>query len=378
MTRQATLPKDSLENDDDDNSDLDESLKIGKKLSVSYLSSGSYYETSKSSEERKISNDFADTGRGVKRKIDELESEVVEDTQDKGHVRENEEIDDDEDVEPGSVDIHAYAEKVIADARYKALNGDALQVPACLNINQAKVADLKSLLMSTPDKTQTWCGGVVVVDENDVRVSPIWIYVNHEIYVAMQELACEGRNTDKIPVVLHVVHEEDPIDVETLGMFLKTNSKEFSSRLHEKMLYQDIFTFCCTAVVIEDENGEDVKTFLKKTLKNLSKGAQNVSTFLNFACLPVGYLNRFQQFIRLFESGSLNGQKLSFRKVRNMDKNGKRKTSCRLEVSLSLFKFHLSVSQHVREKLLLKLLTKKIEFAVYMQLLGRMQATSLR
>ena len=378
VIRQATLPKNSLDNDNDSESDLEQSLILGKKLSVSYKSAGSYYEKSTSVGERKNRENSGEPSVSLKRKLMEIDDTEVN-NEDMGKEKDDRDDDRDdgddeeEDVDPGkgeNVDIHAYAEKVISDARYKAFNADALQVPPCLKINQEKVADLKKLLMSTPDKTQTWCAGVVVIDENGVRVSPVWVYVNQEIYVAMQELACEGMNTDRIPVVLHVVREEDPIDAETFGMFLHTNSKDFTARLHDKMLYQDIFAFCSTAVVNDsEENTDEVKTFLKKTLKSFSKGAQNVPTFLNFAYLPVGYLNKFEQLIRLFETGSLNGQKLSFRKVRNMDKNCKRKTTCRLEVPLSLFKLHLTVSQNVRESLLFKLLTKKIEFAVYMEML---------
>ena len=369
VIRQATLPKESQDNENSE-SDL-ESLPVGKKLSVSYKSAGSYYEKSTSVGERKSRANSGEPNQSLKRKLvdteDNSDGKDLRKENDDGDAEDDEEEDIDTEQES---DIHAYAEKVISDARYKAFNADALQVPPCLKINQEKVADLKHLLMSTPDKTQTWCGGVVVVDEEGVRVSPVWVYVNQEIYVAMQELACEGRNTDRIPVVLHVVHEGDPVDVETLGLFLHTNSKDFTARLHDKMFYQDVFAFCSTAVVNESgENIKEIKTFLKKTLKSFSKGSQNVPTFLNFASLPVGYLNKFEQFIRLFETGSLNGQKLSFRKVRNIDKNCKRKTTCRLEVPLSLFKLHLTVSQNVREKLLFNLLTKKIEFAVYMEML---------
>ena len=35
-----------------------------------------------------------------------------------------------------------------------------------------------------------WWSGV---DEDGVRLNPVWVYVNQEIYVAMQELACEKR-----------------------------------------------------------------------------------------------------------------------------------------------------------------------------------------
>ena len=102
--------------------------------------------------------------------------------------------------------------------------------------------------------------------------------------------------------------------------------KDFTARLHDNMFYRDIFALCCRAVVNETgENMEELEKFLKKTLKSFSKGAQNVPTFLKFDSFPLGVLNKFVQFFNLFETGSLNGQKLSFRKARNMDKNCKRK-----------------------------------------------------
>ena len=68
-------------------------------------------------------------------------------------------------------------------------------------------------------------------------------------------------------------------------------------------------------------SGEDVKHFIKQSLKNFGKGKQNSSLFIEFAMLPESYLNKFEMFTRLFESGSLMGQKLSGRKLCNVDKN---------------------------------------------------------
>ena len=130
-----------------------------------------------------------DSDDGKRKKLEETKTEEMENGSDDAGKNETGE-DEHGDYEP---DILAYAEKIIGAARYKAINSDDLQVPACLKINQEKVEDLKQLLMSTPDKTQTWCGGVVVYDNFDKPLGPVWIFVNQEIFVAMKELECEGR-----------------------------------------------------------------------------------------------------------------------------------------------------------------------------------------
>ena len=113
------------------------------------------------------------------------------------------------------------------------------------------------------------------------------------------------------------------------------------------------------------EKVEEVNSFLKRMLKGLSKGSQNVATFLKFASLPVEFLNRFEEFLRLYETGSLTGQNLSFRKIRNMDKKSERKKTSKVEVPIGFLKLHLKVSQSTREVVLAKILNKKIDLGDY-------------
>jgi len=377
MKRQGTMPcsggkvegegEEIIEKEDSENSCCDTQ---GKRLSVTYSYDGSLYSNSKTgtSREEEI-NEEEETE--LKRKGNE--SQVTDAKRAKLDVEEvNEaleasdtEIDGAEEKE--TVDILQYAEKIIGKCKYRALDSSLLQVPSCLKINQVKVEDLKKLLVSTPDKTQTFCGGVVVNDKEDNAIGPVYVYVNQEIFVALKELSCEGRcDTNKIPVVLHVVYEDDPIDAQTFGMFLNTNSKDFGERLHDKLFYQDILRFCCFTYVNESEDKvEEVKVFLKRMLKGLSKGSQNVTTFLTFASLPVEFLNRFEEFLRLYETGSLVGQNLSFRKIRNMDKKSERKKTSKVEVPIGFLKLHLKVSQSTREVVLAKILNKKIDLGEY-------------
>ena len=113
-------------------------------------------------------------------------------------------------------------------------------------------------------------------------------------------------------------------------------------------------------------SGEDVKHFIKQSLKNFGKGKQNSSLFIEFAMLPESYLNKFEMFTRLFESGSLMGQKLSGRKLCNVDKNrNSRVKNSKLEVPLNLLKLHMSVPHTTREKLLDDLLNHQLDFTKY-------------
>lgn len=249
------------------------------------------------------------------------------------------EEDEKKEADRNDIDITAYAETIISGVKYKGINSDMLQVPAGLKVDHEKVENLKSLLVSTPDKTMTWCGAVVVLDkERGKQITPFLVFVNPEIFVALKQLASEGRiHSDIIPVAVHVVNHDDPVDYETLGLFLNTNSKNFSEQLHDKIQYQDILRFVCSTVANESKvSPEGVKVFIKKTLRGLPKGAQNVTMFLKFAELPVEYLNNFEDFLRQYEAGSLAGQNLSNRKIRNIDRNGKRKKICKVAEFLNV------------------------------------------
>ena len=264
------------------------------------------------------------------------------------------------------VDIISYAESIIENVKYKGVQSDLIQIPACLKIDHEKVAELKNLMLSTPDKTQTWCGCVIVVNEDNDPVGPYWVYVNPELFVALKELACEGRGGDRIPVAIHTVGEDDLVDQETFGFFLNTNSKDFSSKLHDKLMYQDILRFCCATIANESEGKvEEVKDFLKRTMKGFSKGSQNSATFLKFGSLPVEYLNKFEDFLHQYETGSLPGQNLSSRKMMNKDKHGIRRNACKIELPIGFIKLHIKVSQSTREEFISELLSRKIEFGEY-------------
>ena len=89
----------------------------------------------------------------------------------------------------------------------------------------------------------------------------------------------EGANK-RIFSVVHHVNEDDLVCAETFGIFLNTNSKEFSARLHDQLTYQDILRFCISTLTYEsDKKAEEVKNFPRRTLKGFSKGSQNISTF---------------------------------------------------------------------------------------------------
>ena len=364
LKHQKTVPSSSILSEDyDENLGEKKTNCTAKKLSVRYSVDGSSYGSGASRRSKRIRDGMKDSDDGKRKKLEETKTEEMENGSDDAGKNETGE-DEHGDYEP---DILAYAEKIIGAARYKAINSDDLQVPACLKINQEKVEDLKQLLTSTPDKTQTWCGGVVVYDNFDKPLGPVWIFVNQEIFVAMKELECEGRvDTNKVPVVLHIVKEDDAIELETFGLFLNTNSKSFSEKLHDQLLYQDILRFTCSAIVNEGkDNAEELTKFLKRTLRGLPKGSQNVTTFIKFASLPVSFLNQFEAFLRMYETGGLNGQNISSRKIRNMDKKSQRKKICKLEIPLHLLKLHLKVSQSTLATLLPQLLSRTIELGEY-------------
>ena len=377
LNRQETMPTSEenvdnkgdkiIEEEDNENNRCDSQ---GRKLSITYSYDGSLYSNYKTGTNKELEINGEEETE-LKRKGDESQRTDAKraklDVAEVNEALEGSDIETDDAEESETVDILQYAEKIIAKCKFRAIDSSLLQVPSCLKINQVKVEDLKRLLVSTPDKTQTFVGGVVVHNKEDRAVGPVYVYVNQEIFVALKELSCEGQcDTNKIPVVLHIVYEDDPIVAQTFGMFLNVNAKDFGERLHDKLFYQDILRFCCFTYVNEsEEKVEEVNSFLKRMLKGLSKGSQNVATFLKFASLPVEFLNRFEEFLRLYETGSLTGQNLSFRKIRNMDKKSERKKTSKVEVPIGFLKLHLKVSQSTREVVLAKILNKKIDLGDY-------------
>ena len=125
-----------------------------------------------------------------------------------------------------------YCDEVISECMFKTIDPDDIKIPKSLWIDQERVAELKNVLNSTPDRTQTFIGLVCATNEEDDITTPFWVYVNVEMFIALKELYSEGRGNKKILSAVHFVGENDPISIETFGAFLHTNSQAFSVRLH--------------------------------------------------------------------------------------------------------------------------------------------------
>ena len=286
-------------------------------------------------------------------------------------MNDDEKIDEMNNVEPDDddEDLMLRISQIISEACFVGVTADMCEIPSTLLVNRDLVAGLKESLMTYPDKCQCLVGVVAILDNkvDKKRVGQYQVYVNPELFVALQELSFEGIDfygDDRIPAVVHSVTEDEALGADTLGIFLNKNSKEFSSKMREGMIYQDLLRFCCLTVENQGK-GQEVKMFIKKALKDIGKGKQNTTVFLSFAMLPPPYLNKFESFLRLFESGSLHGQKLSSRKLCNVDKNWNKKKECKLEVPRKLLKQHLNISQVKREKLIDDLLSRQIDFSQY-------------
>ena len=109
-------------------------------------------------------------------------------------------------------------------------------------------------------------------------------------------------------------------------------------------------------------------------MKGFAKGAQNITTFLKFGALDLEYLNEFEAFIHLYETGALPGQKMSIRKMMNVDKNGRRRRDCLIEVPMGFLKLHLKVPQKTRDDLLSSIMEKKIEIITYRNRFRKMKS----
>jgi hypothetical protein len=254
---------------------------------------------------------------------------------------------------------------IIKDAEFLGVKFQNIEIPKMVKIDPVRVTKLKESIRRAPDKTQCFVGLVKVVNAEGDQVGRHQCWVNGELYVAMMELGMESDDEDqgRVLSVIHTVVEGDGIDSSVIGSFLLNNSKEFAAILHQNLNYQDLLRFAC--VTLTSENSERSKTFLKTTLRGFTKGFKNANFFIKFASLPIQFLNKFDKFVILFEEGSLHGMKLSYRKRISLDKESKKKESCKLEMPLQFLKSHLKVSHETREKLLDTLLTKEITFSQY-------------
>ena len=98
------------------------------------------------------------------------------------------------------------------------------------------------------------------------------------------------------------------VEPDVVGVFLNKNSIEFSSKLHQKMTYQDLCRMSC--ITLNADNSERSRDYLKSTLRSFAKGNKNSTMFIKLASQSSKFLNMFEHFMRLYEEGSLFGQGL--------------------------------------------------------------------
>jgi hypothetical protein len=298
-----------------------------------------------------------------KEKLDEGDEEI------KGAKDDGDETDeaDEEDVERGKVEIMQSVEEIIRKAKFLAVKCDEIEIPKDIIINKQKVSHYKESLQKTPDKTQTLVGlvrTVKSVGEEGVIIGKYECWVNCELLLAQMELQIENEGvTERVLTVVHTVYEDDDIDSKVLGSFLSANSKDFSIKFCEKLTYQDLLRFSLR--ILEEENSDRSKKFVRQTLRGFSKGNRYSSVFIQFASLPSAFLKEFETFTRLYEEGSLNGMKLSTRKLCGLNGKFKRQGPTKLEVPIDILKSNLKVHEKHREDLLKSLLKAGITLPEY-------------
>ena len=344
------------------------SKNSSKRCSQQMSSAGNMYREEDSRKKSKVDDNGEETEGEEDQLVEESRRckklESGEESE-RGGDRECEEEKGPQEVEDFMVRIN----EVVSQAVFMGILFEDCEVSNALMINREIVAKIKNSLQNHPDKCQCVIGVVRVVEtlEKKKMVAKFQVFVNCEVFVAIQELSFEGIDfygKDKVPAVVHTIEAGESLECETLGIFLQKNSKHFSEQMRESLNYQDLLRFC-SLTIMNQGSGEDVKQFLKQALKDFGKGRQNSSLFIKFAMQSKQYLNKFETFTRLFETGSLNGQKLSGWQLCNVDKNRNRKKEKKLEVPVGLIKIHLDVTQATRDKLLDDLLNHDIGFAEY-------------
>ena len=256
-----------------------------------------------------------------------------------------------------------YIEAMIAKSEYILICMKDIEIPKKIKIDQQKVENLKIALQKTPDKTQTVVGLVRTVDGGGDRIKPYECWVNPELFLAEMELRMEQgpiSDTERMVSSVNTVSVADGFDSSIVGSFLYENNKEFAQILHDRLLYQDLLKLACAA--IRDDNSVETKNYLKSIFKSFAKGSKNGNFFVEFAELESRYIDKFEQFIKLYEEGSLNGQGISLRQM--CRKDGKKKEA-KLEIPINFLRLHLKVKPEERESCLDQILGGKITFAEY-------------
>ena len=263
-------------------------------------------------------------------------------------------------------EILSSIEDIIKEVEYKCVDPELLNIPKQIKPSRSQIDSLKELYVRTPDKTQCFLGVVVRVNDEDEWLGKGGVWVNAELFIAMKELGFVG---DGIICVIHKLSENSDVEPSTIGLFLNRNSTEFSAALHRRMTYQDLLRMCIETIKVDDSDRS--RDHLRASLRTFAKGNKNVSLFLSLASEGNKFNTLILEFIRLFEEGSLCGQKLSLKGLSEKSSRKRKQSVDKIEVPLSLFKLILKVAPNVRDSLLNSLIEKEISLTKFKSLLEK-------
>ena len=195
-------------------------------------------------------------------------------------------------------DIEEKIKDIIASAKFARVKLDRLEIPEDVVVDKQRVVSLRDA-MKFVDHTQAWIGCLKVVNDDELSVKPLQVYVNPELLVLHREADSMQKDRNKevteVPCVIHTVFESDG-DAEVIGQFLQNNSKTFASKIRNAVVIQDMLSFVISS---NKTNGSDQSDkFIKNSLRYFSKGtAKNIKVLMEFGKLPQGFHTYF--FFRL-------------------------------------------------------------------------------
>ena len=183
-----------------------------------------------------------------------------------------------------SKDLSQRISEIIHDAQFVCIDLSLCTIPDSINVDTDVVSKLKEALLNKPDKTQCLVGVVDVIEREDEVVvnNEYLVYVNAEMCVALKQVCLEEPNfcrNGKVAAIVHKIFNDEALSYETLGTFLNKNSKDFTAKMRESMLYQDLVRFSITTVLNQGQ-GEDVKQFIRESLLHFNKGKTNTPLYI--------------------------------------------------------------------------------------------------
>ena len=295
------------------------------------------------------------------------ESQVLDESHNKSVNLDTGKILDEIDKESSKSDhdsLMSQIKEIIGEVELKALQFENIVVPKEVSLDLSKVQKLREYLVNTPDKTKSSLIGVIALeDEGNGQIDKYECWVNAELFTALSHLSLEGEiDNNRVLAVVHMIKDND-VDIKVLGNFLLANSLDFDTKFSDKMMYQDLLRFSIR--LIREENTEEVKKFVRESLKRFSKGYRNSALLLQLATLSESFLKVLEKFIDLYEVGSINGMQLSARKRCGINRKDKRKSDHRIEVPIDIFRNLLGCESTDREILVRNLVNCSITLSEF-------------